>query len=242
LARPPSIEDLDKALSDLQKVEATAQVAVSHNIDVDAGGNLPPTLPTPDRNVPLEVRKKSATNALQNYSNLADRVQLMLESTIDVAVDRRKLNPDLGQGRRDLGPEGGPGGLAFSIDTADETFEIERIKVWSSDVVDAIQVGYRYPTDPAIVIEGSKYGGGGGSLYEIQLSRGEFIMRVTGTVGIVVDSIVFHTNLRTLPQRGGNGGERGFDYRCDQGEKVIGFHGRFGAHVDALGVTIRPRR
>ena len=114
--------------------------------------------------------------------------------------------------------------------------------MWSSDVVDAIQVVYRYPTEPAIVIEGSKYGGGGGSLYEIQLRRGEFIMRVTGTVGTVVDSIVFQTNLRTFPQRGGNGGERGFDYRCEQGEEVIGFHGRFGAHVDAFGVTIRTRR
>lgn len=242
LARPPSLGDLDTAIGDLRKAEQTARDAVTHNVDVDADGNLPTTLPTPDPNIPLELRKKTATKALQRYSQLADRVQLMVESTLEIVVDRRKLDPDLGEGRRVLGPEGGSGGVAFSIDTADEVLEIGAIRVWSGAFVDAIQIVYRHPTNTGIVIEGSKYGRGSSNPNEIELVKGEFITRVIGKVGDFVDSIVFQSNLQTFPRMGGSDGEREFDYRCEQGEEVIGFEGRFGDHIVALGVIIRPRR
>ena len=44
LVRPPAIEDLDKALTDLRKAEENARLAVAYGVDVDASGNLPQPL------------------------------------------------------------------------------------------------------------------------------------------------------------------------------------------------------
>jgi hypothetical protein len=94
LARPASIGDLDDALTELRKREAVLQTAVAYGLDSDADGKLP-DLKRPDPMPPLDTRKTNAVIAGQRYREQARQVALMIESTIEVAVDP------------DKGPDGG---------------------------------------------------------------------------------------------------------------------------------------
>jgi hypothetical protein len=95
LARPPSIGELDDALTELRKREAVLQTAVAYGVDTDADGKLPPDLKRPDTMPPLAERIAKAVNAGRRYREQARQVALMMESTLEVAVDA------------DKGPDGG---------------------------------------------------------------------------------------------------------------------------------------
>ena len=54
-----------------------------------------------------------------------------------------------------------------------------------------------------------------------------------------MDSLVFHTNQRISPTYGGGGGGD-FTLLAPEGSEVIGFFGRAGWFVDAIGIVTRP--
>jgi hypothetical protein len=96
LAGAPSVAELDQALKNLRDIEARLQTAVALNIDTDADGKLPTSLPTlPDQLPSLSARRDHAVNAMKVYEKLADQVEIMLESTFGAEVDRRRLEPTL---------------------------------------------------------------------------------------------------------------------------------------------------
>ena len=244
LVRPPAVADLDKAITDLRKAEETAKLAVTHSVDVDANGNLPP-LNAPPPNLPFPLRKEAAQKALRQYKELADQVELMIESTLETEVERHRLDPDIRDNRRTLGPEGGPGGTVFSVDPIDDESEIHSLTVWSGAVIDAIQVTYRHRATGQITV-GPKIGGGGGAENPLVLEPGEYITRVEGRMGVCVASMSVQTNRRRWPagnaRWGGEAGERGYDFICEIGDEVIGFEGRSGDYIISLGVIVRSRR
>src|SRR4051794_37148857 len=103
LVRPPAIADLDQALTDLRKAEENARLAVAYGVDVDANGNLPQPLTPPSPPRSFSERKGNAKKALQRYKEMADRVEVMIESALESQTERRRLDPDLGENRRFLG-------------------------------------------------------------------------------------------------------------------------------------------
>jgi hypothetical protein len=244
LVRPPAVDDLDKAITELRKAEETAKLAVAHNIDVDVNGSLPP-LNAPPPNVPFPIRRATAKNALRRYKDLADRVELMIESTLETAIDRARLDPDIRENRRTLGPEGGPHGTVFSIEPVDDEFEIDSLTVWAGAVIDAIQITYRHRATGELAVT-PKIGGGGGGENQLVLEPGEYITRVEGRAGACVVSMSIQTNRRRVPagntRWGGELGDRGYDFICRAGEEIIGFEGRSGDYIDAIGAIVRTRR
>lgn len=240
LVRPPAVGDLDKALTDLRQAEERARVVVTHNDDVDADGNLPLTLKQPDPNVPFSARRDHAKNALQRYKKLADRVEIMIESTLETEIQRQRLDPDLGENRRILSPQGGPGGDFFSFDPIDHEFEIAGLDVWSGTVIDAIQINYRHRRTRATMA--FKSTGLGGTLSQLVLNPGEFITRVEGGGSPYVVWIKVYTSRGRQMSWGGPAAAPGFDFRCDNDEEIIGFEGRTGDYIDAIGAIVRTRR
>jgi len=96
LVRPPSVPDLDKARTELRELQAKLQLAVAHNVDVDKDGNLPMSLLAPPSPLPSRAQRLStAVNAVSVYKKKADRIEIMLESTLETQVDRKKLEPDI---------------------------------------------------------------------------------------------------------------------------------------------------
>ena len=95
LVRPPSIAELDKGISELRQREQTLRTAIVYGVDVDADGHLPPTLPSRPTNPISTSRDVAAPQARQRYAQAATQLQLMLASTLEIPVDRKRLDPDL---------------------------------------------------------------------------------------------------------------------------------------------------
>jgi len=96
LARPASIGDLDQALTNLREMETKLQTCLGRNTDTDDKGKLPDPLPPPPVPLPpLIDRIVRAQNAVRLYSQLADQVEIMIESSLNAQVDRAKLDPSV---------------------------------------------------------------------------------------------------------------------------------------------------
>ena len=85
-------------------------------------------------------------------------------------------------------------------------------------------------------VEGPQHGGTGGRPTSFTLDPDEFIIGVSGRYGDRIDSLQFITNKRMSEMFGGSGGT--WDYRLDvpSGSQAVGFVGRSGALVDAIGL------
>ena len=141
------------------------------------------------------------------------------------------------------GASGGRGGHLFDDGASiSDNLEISKVIVWYGQLVDAIQVIYRDRTTGNEVLQGRKHGGSEGRPYPFELKRGEYIVGVTGRHGEMIDSIQFVTNTGTRSiVMGGSGGDTEFYYYTPSGIEIIGFRGRSGQYIDAIGVYFRHR-
>jgi hypothetical protein len=94
LVRPPSVSELDKALTELRELDTKVGIAVTYNIDTDDAGNLPSPLPKERPKDPpsLDARVKAGLNVMRQYNKKADQVEIMLESTLETQVKREDLD------------------------------------------------------------------------------------------------------------------------------------------------------
>ncbi|NPT58183.1 hypothetical protein [Paraburkholderia elongata] len=83
LVRPPAVSDLDDSLTKLRLAGETVAAAKAQKTDTGPDGKLLAELP-PGQEI--------AANAQRQYDDLADTVVTMIESTLEVAADRSKLN------------------------------------------------------------------------------------------------------------------------------------------------------
>jgi len=133
---------------------------------------------------------------------------------------------------------GGRGGTAFGDLNVPGPSRVLEVRVFSGDEVDSVQMIYGLPDGR--MLEGPRHGGPGGRLNVFRLDPDEYITGISGRCGIYVDSIRIHTNKRTSPLFGGGGGSQ--DYRIDveRGSRAVGFIGRSGEFVDAVGLAFVP--
>lgn len=130
---------------------------------------------------------------------------------------------------------GGRGGSAFSDDNIPAGARISEIRVRAGDRIDSIQAIYTLANGQTM--EGSRHGGGGGKLNTFRLDSDEYVIGIYGRYGDNVDSIAIRTNKRTSPVFGGRGGNKDFQINAPDGSMAIGFLGRSGQHLDAIGLT-----
>jgi hypothetical protein len=74
----------------------------------------------------------------------------------------------------------------------------------------------------------------------INLAPDEYILGISGRFGDHIDSIRIYTNKITSPVFGGNGGTDVFSYTAPEGQMIVGFFGRAGDNLDAIGVLYAP--
>jgi Jacalin-like lectin domain len=138
-----------------------------------------------------------------------------------------------------LGLSGGSGGREFSDDAIPSDSKVIEVQVRAGRLIDAVQIthesagGARHPFP--------RHGGGGGELYVFTLDSNEYITGISGRYGSRVDSLRIHTNLQTSPLYGGTGGFAEYHYEVPPGTEIVGFYGRSGAVMDAIGVLYRSR-
>ena len=130
---------------------------------------------------------------------------------------------------------GGNGGSEFSDTDIPVGARISEIRIRSSQFVDSIQAVY--VLREGSIFEGPVHGGGGGNFRVFRLDSDEYITGVSGRYGSFIDSIVIQTNKRTSPVFGGRGGNRSYRISVPPGNQAIGFVGRAGKYLDAIGLN-----
>jgi hypothetical protein len=131
------------------------------------------------------------------------------------------------------GPAGGTGGTPFNdASNGIPPGHMQSVNVRSGEYIDNLQAvlpGYVLPA----------HGGNGGDAASFPLSPDEYLTQLSGRYGQYVDSVVFTTNKRTSMQYGGNGGNTSYTLAAPSGYEIVGFCGRSGSLVDAIGIVIR---
>jgi hypothetical protein len=133
---------------------------------------------------------------------------------------------------------GGRGGTQFSDTEIPPGVRVLEVHVFSGDFVDAVQMLYALADGRTLLSR--RHGGPGGQPSAFRLDSDEYIVGLSGRYGAYIDSIRIHTNKRTSSFFGGSGGNR--DYRIDiaPGNQAVGFAGRAGEYLDAIGLTFIP--
>jgi hypothetical protein len=133
---------------------------------------------------------------------------------------------------------GGSGGDPFQDGSNASGARIAEVRVSSGTMVDSIQVIYILPNGRTV--EGPRHGGPGGQTNSFRLDSDEYIVGISGRFGKNIDSLRIVTNKRTSPLYGGPGGRQ--DYRVDvpSDSQAVGFAGRSGSLLDAVGLIFAP--
>jgi len=139
-----------------------------------------------------------------------------------------------------FGPFCGKGGRSFDVSTTPQRLESMTIRV--KDVIESIAFSY---VDQAGVNQNSgPWGGVTASPNTIQLGPSETVNMVSGTCGTyqginLVATITFHTNIQIYGPFGTQqSNPTPFSVSTNANEGVVGFFGRSGKLVDALGVYV----
>jgi hypothetical protein len=130
---------------------------------------------------------------------------------------------------------GGAGGSAFSDFDIPLGARISEIRVHSGDVINAIQAVYALRDGS--LLEGQIHGKEGGSLTVFALDPKEYVTGFSGKYGIYINSLSIWTNRRTSQVFGGSGGQGIFSVNVPAGNQAIGFRGRSGSYLDAIGLN-----
>lgn len=134
-----------------------------------------------------------------------------------------------------FGPSGGTGGAPF--DDMRDLFEddppadlrIVRLNIRAGARIDAIEVSWSNG-------QFARHGGDGGDFHD---GGGLELTRIQGHYGTRVDSLLIPT-IGDSPGEffGGGGGDGEFRYEVPPGFRLIGFFGRAGSELDALGTIV----
>ncbi|WP_451998999.1 jacalin-like lectin [Azospirillum argentinense] len=145
--------------------------------------------------------------------------------------------------RRSLGPEGGPNGVPYADGYPGRGNKIRRVSINHGTIIDGFQCFWETGSP------GDHHGGSGGSPYDFDIDRGDYLTTIEGSVGphnswpTVVKSLKFHTKSGgSSPLYGAPRGaqEHGFLLKAPKGWQILGFFGRSGTVVDAIGVFCMP--
>jgi hypothetical protein len=135
---------------------------------------------------------------------------------------------------------GGEGGSLFADIEIPTGARVQEVYVFCGEYVDAVQISFMLPDGRSVL--SPRHGGSGGQQHVFRLDSNEYIVGLSGRYGTNIDSIQIRTNKRTSQPFGGSGGNR--DYRVDvtPGNQAVGFVGRAGSYLDAIGLTFIPLR
>ena len=132
------------------------------------------------------------------------------------------------------GTAGSSGGSEFSDREIPPGARIAELRIHAGRYIDGIQAVYTLRDGSTL--EGPLRGRRGGSPNVLKLEANEYITGISGRYGDYVDSLRVHTNRRTSRLYGGTTGKE-YRFEVPAGNMAIGFFGREGRYMDAIGLN-----
>jgi len=133
---------------------------------------------------------------------------------------------------------GGSGGNAFQDSSIPANARVSEVIISAGSFIDAVQLVYITPDGRTAT--STLRGGSGGTRNSFRLGSDEYLIGISGRHGRNIDSLRLHTNKRTSPVYGGSGGANDFRIEIPSGNQVVGFIGRSGRYLDAIGLLYTP--
>ncbi|XP_072955079.1 salt stress-induced protein-like [Typha angustifolia] len=140
-----------------------------------------------------------------------------------------------------VGLWGGNGGSPWDMDNS--SVRLVKITIYASNVINSFS--FQYHVDGKLHTAGP-WGNTRGTLHEITFTEGEYLTAMSGTHGPYTSSIAdcirslkFETNLKTLGPYGDQTQGTPFTIPVSSG-RIVGFFGRSGDLLDAIGLYLRP--
>ncbi|GLT33911.1 hypothetical protein SLA2020_084640 [Shorea laevis] len=139
-----------------------------------------------------------------------------------------------------VGPWGGEGGTNWSYHPKAEIIEIIIRSGWAIDCI-SFKCNDMNSSEDSL-----RFGGDGGGEHKVSIDwPSEYLTCISGTfgqffsVGVLLRSLRFQTNRNKY---GPYGWEVGYRFTLPiEGGSIVGFHGRAGTYLDAIGFYIEPR-
>ena len=136
------------------------------------------------------------------------------------------------------GPSGGGGGGPFNDESLLQAgTRVARVVIRTGALVDSVEITHARPNGSLVDLP--HHGGFGGGEQRLDLNIGERITQIDGRYGQLVDSINIRTTQNRVLSGGGDGGVDGYVYQAPPGFEIVGFFGRSGELMDAIGVVLR---
>lgn len=136
------------------------------------------------------------------------------------------------------GPAGGLGGEAFDNYTIPTGARIQAIHIFSGEYINGLQVAYVDAAgEPGVL---PRIGSDSGTHHVLTFGQDEQITAISGLCDWYIDTLALHTTQRQTDAYGQPGTDRPFHLAAPAGQAVVGFFGRAGWYVDALGIITRP--
>ena len=138
-----------------------------------------------------------------------------------------------------MGPSGGTGGDDFTDAPIPAGARIVKVRVRHGDRIDAVGLSYELN---GTVVDMPMHGGGIGPPTEFPIASDDYIVGISGNYGSKIDSLIIQTKNNEYSVRfGGGGGSASYSYILSPDIEMVGFLGRAGDEVDAIGAVFRQR-
>uniref|UniRef100_J3N8Q8 Jacalin-type lectin domain-containing protein n=1 Tax=Oryza brachyantha TaxID=4533 RepID=J3N8Q8_ORYBR len=160
---------------------------------------------------------------------------------VNPCVGTIKEEEEENDGITKIGPFGRRGGNPFDIKVTPH--QLESITICSEFVVNSLEFSYKSQDRQQHIV--GPWGSGGGNKYTIQLGPLEFLVKVLGTFGPfgefpnVITSLTFVTNTDHHYGPFGQGGGTPFYGPMSGHGSIVGFFGRKGPCIEAIGFYLR---
>jgi len=132
---------------------------------------------------------------------------------------------------------GGPGGAPF-VDRPERGARVGALAIGAGALIDSVSAVYQTPDGRRF--PSARHGGPGGGPCVIALDPDERIVAIRGRHGQYVESIQIITNKRMSRVCGGPGGGTEFRIDVPPNHTVVGWAGRAGTYLDAVGLALQP--
>jgi hypothetical protein len=139
----------------------------------------------------------------------------------------------------EMGTVGGGGGEPFEFRTPTDA-KLLSVQVNAGDYVDGLTFRYLLNSGE---IKSVHFGGNGGRFHPTVSLENVKLTGISGRYGRVIDKLKLHySDGSTSQEYGGGGGDDDFSFQVSKkGDEVIGFFGRNGRLIDALGVICKGK-
>lgn len=223
--------DFDSGLENLTSLKTV-------NVEIDCRGARPSEIKA------AEAALRNATNLNHNCPSLDLKWHFQGEMLRDQEEEipeelRAKKKEDALLSR--VGLFGGNGGRARDIRVAPH--RLENVTICSNHVVESFS--FSYTDHNGQQRTAGPWGGRGGEVSTINLGPSEYLIEVSGTIGScfqvanVITSLTFVTNNTSYGPFGEHVGDP-FVLPVQSNSSIVGFFGRAGMILDAIGFYVRP--